>query len=54
MIAAPDRPGTRCEHRGCDRPATYLVHWPPAQLMPMCPEHAADAKRMNFEVEPIR
>jgi hypothetical protein len=59
MSAVMDRPQTpsvhRCEHRdGCDHPAVYQVRLPGWPVLSLCIDHAAQAKRMNFDVEPIK
>lgn len=53
--AVLEAPVHRCEHRdGCDQPATHQIHVPGWPVISVCESHAADAKRMNFDVEPIR
>lgn len=55
MMAVMDRPQVMCEHRdGCDQPATHQVRMPGWPVLSVCETHAAQAKRMNFDVEPIK
>jgi hypothetical protein len=62
MNAVMDRPqtpsGHRCEggfgREGCNQPATHQVRMPGWPVVNVCQEHAEQAKRMNFDVEPIK
>lgn len=54
-MAVMDKPTHRCEHRDeCDRPATHQVRVPGWPVLSVCEQHADDARRMKFDVEPIR